>query len=401
VRGTQNRLRIPFGRACALLDPESLLPYVRGKAGPSLDVARRLFEEEKVELTDPAEWIRRARESGKRPVTPRAARAQCVGLTTSVARPDTQRLWHDGLTGAKQFNAAILALAIDLRRQDTPKELAHQTLCDWIDDHHNGQSRTYSRGRALAHAEIGRVVATVYKRHVRRTRAPLRPVSEFEVRDLLRRLDGDFAIADPKTGVILKRYRVEHFGFELKRKAKQWIETVGQAQYDRVRRELPHLELDSPEFVREVLTRCAPFWPDPTLPEFVVPVPYAMRANLHFISERAAWAPWRAVTAAGVLRPNRRASVWDQRAATYRVSLDFGAYEGIERYDDVALAIGVMFNTDEVRSRYSRHYAAHVRQAKASHVPKIGEAPVSAFVRLVRRVLLERGAENGTLTAGA
>ena len=376
------------------------MPNTRAKIGPALEVARRQFEDDKVELTDPADWIRRARESGKRPVARRTQRANHIGLVNRVAGPDVERLWRDGLTAPKQFNAAILALAIELRRQDTPKEVANEKLCDWIYDHHNGKSRTYSRSPALANAEIGRVIATVYKRHVRRTWAPLRGLSGFEFADVVRRLEGDLAIADPKTAELLKRYRVERVAFELKRKAKQWIETMGQAQYDRLRQELPDLDPESPEFIQEVLSRCAPFWPDSTQPEFVVPVPYAMRANLDFISERAVWAPWRAVTTAGVFRSNRRASAWDQRAATYRVTLDFGTYDG-EQYDDVAVALGTVFSADDVRARYSRHYAAHIRVAIASHLPRIGAAPATGFVRLVRRVLGGSGCHNAVSSPGA
>jgi hypothetical protein len=391
VRGTMNRLRLPFGRGCTLLDPDSLLPYARAKAARSLEVARQFFEDEKVELTDATAWVRRSREVGTRPVAPRKPRTTSLTPTTSGSAPDTQRLRNDGLTAAKQFNAAILALAIELRRQDIPKDVASQDLCDWIDRHHNGRSRTYNRSRLLAHAEIGRIVGRVYARHVRRTWTAIRPLSKHQFRDLTRRLDGDFAIADPKTGELLKRYRVEQVAFELKRKGKQWVETMGQAQYDRVRRELPHVEPGAPEFVQEVLARCKPFWPDPTVPEFVVPVPYTLRANLDFISERAVWAPWRAVTTAGVFRPNRRASAWDQRAATYRVSLDFGAYDNAEPYDDVAVAIGAAFNADELRSRYSRHYATHIRKSTASETVRIGAAPVDGFVRLVRHVLVSAG----------
>jgi hypothetical protein len=400
VRGTQNRLRLPFGRGCALLDPESLLPYARAKAGPGLEVARQLLDDEKVELTDPNEWIRRARESGKRPTASRKLRIKPVALLTHTAGPDVEGLWSDGLTGAKQFNAAILALAIELRRKDTPKDVAIDTLCSWIDCHHNGKSTTYSRSSRLAHDEIKRVVARVYKRHVRRIWAPVRPLSDFEFHDVIERLEGDFAIADPKTGELLKRFRVELTAFELKRKAKQWVETVGQAQYERVCRELPQLEVGSPEFVTEVLARCKAFWPDATVPEFVVPVPYALRANLDFISERAAWAPWRAVLTTGVFRQNRHASAWDQRAATYRVSLDFGAYDGAERHDDIAAAIGGLLSPKDVRARYSRHYAALIRQSLADHAPNIGNGVVGGFVRLVRQSIAGE-TEGGALAVGA
>jgi hypothetical protein len=137
------------------------------------------------------------------------------------------------------------------------------------------------------------------------------------------------------------------------------------------------------------------------MPEFIVPVPYAMRANLDFISERAAWAPWRVVLTVGVFRQKRRASAWDQRAATYRVSLDFGAYDGAENHADVAGAIGSLFSASDIRMRYSRYYAAHIRHSLGNRMPQIGTGAECGFVRLVRQALTNHRADGGELAIGA
>jgi hypothetical protein len=394
-RGVQPRFRLPFGAGSRLLDLESLLPLGNKRPAHNVVLARELFEAGKVQTVDSVALV--SIDYSKRPRPPkrpyRRKKNPALGEPPLCASTSagTDALWRTGLTRGGQFNSAIVALAFDLHRRGAAQWTAVEQIKRWLRDFHNYQSRTYTKSQARAFAEIESVAARVYAGGSTLGPAPRPDLTAAESLLVLDTFGSD--AVDPTTGEVVCRFKVEHFVFELLRSAKKWVLGHGQQAWERVKRTHPELIVGSLEYMKQVRNGVAHFWPDPTQPEFHVPIPYALRTRLIGISEASQWPLWRAAQGAGLFPRVRVANPWTGRAATYRVRLDFGHTSADQRsYSTLSEAAGALLTQSEKRGRYTRHYCDRIQKEADLAAGIVRSAPIiSPFETLVRYSFRENG----------
>jgi hypothetical protein len=381
-RGQQSRIRAPFGAGSCLLDGLTLQP-IAGTGVPSLLLAREQFESGAVRVVDPGEWIaaRRALPPDAAPVANTPLPAPKADPRPVVAERPNRRAGqapsgHDavkvenylthGLTSPRQLNAAATALAFHFRfglRLDRDEATARVLV--WLDSHHNGQSRTYNASPKKARQQVAGVVERVYETVRPKTKrtttdwVPVAGLSEFEVRTILAAFASDGEACDHSTGEPLDRYKLQKFAFELVRLAKSYVLTVISAAL----RESGD-QMGATRGVSSVL-------PDRTQPVFVVAVPFRLREGrgrsgtgfLAGISRDSRWRLWRAIQAVGLFELHRPASKRANRAATYRVRLDFGALShDAPTFPTIDAALVRCLTRDERRARYTKYRCAELER---------------------------------------
>lgn len=361
---TQNRVRLPFGAESRLLDPDSLLPSTAGPS-PDLRLVRRQFEDGTMETVDVVALLDRAAHcpAVADPTPPGVAPPARPTPVPTRPPQDLPTLWATGLTGPKQFNRTVSALGFDLRHHGIPEGVATEQVVTWLHAHHNGQSATYNRSPAAAVQEVRDIVARIYRRRPAPWRwGPVPGLSTFEMQSLLRALESDVVLADPETGELASRFKTERLGFELLRRAKQCVLADGGVVYRRIVGERRGGDR-TPSVRAMLMQQLAQVWPDPTQPEFVVPVPYRLRVSFEGISEGAEAPLWRALRRSGLFRMRQPASALAHRAATYAVTLDFGAWSATaQRYRSLERGLVHERGPSVIRQRYSRHYAQRIRR---------------------------------------
>jgi len=364
--GVQNRVRLPFGSGSRLLDPHTLQPLTGGRPGEDLRLVRSMFEVGQLCRLDVRELRQRAAgcpavRTRSAPSTQQLARAPSAGVCPVS---DSDGCWHDGLTGPGQLNTATASLAFQMRRDGVPEEAASDRIVAWLHERHGGHSRTYNASPARAVAQVRAEVHRIYARSwQRRVWSDLPGLSPFEIRSLLAVLEGDHARVDPATGVMLSRFKLERFGFELLRRAKQYVLTMATPPAQTLLAAYPDYGFPPSETARG-LDDMRSIWPDPTRGDFVVPVPYALRVSLDGVSEMVQGPLWRALLHAGLFRPHVPSWAEAHRAATFMVTLDFGAWSDVlDRFQSFERGVSWRLEDSDIRRRYSRHHVRRILRA--------------------------------------
>jgi hypothetical protein len=91
----------------------------------------------------------------------------------------------------------------------------------------------------------------------------------------------DDRIIVPTTGELLKRFKVQHLGFELLRHGKQWVLREIRWRLAEIATSHRNLAPGSLSMGQELYSMIVGFWPDPTKAEFVVPGEHTHQ-NAHF-----------------------------------------------------------------------------------------------------------------------
>jgi hypothetical protein len=408
LRGPQNRVRLPFGSGSIALDPFTLDRLTRG--GP-LDDLRHVaahLGRGLVPLIEAEEWLEEAKSLP--PVARRRTTAARKGRTTSAPRSaaehtsaglDLDALWTTGLTGNGQFNEAVWTLGRDLRRRGLSREEAKSRLSEWLDQKHNRCSRTYNAFPAVAHQEIEEVMGRLYSgASSAGDWGPLPGLSEWEAAGLIEATRLDSQLADPETGEVLNRFKVQQLGFEVLRHGKQWVLREVRWRLADLQASQPNLDCRSAEFATALAPTVAPFWPDIKRPEFIVPVPFKLRLAVPGIGKDTQWALWRVLQEQGICKLERVASAEAHRAATYRMTLDFAALSPeVITLDSLPSALNTLLSPDEIRAMYSRHYARRIRAASRSRIPTAEEDIAIVVIRTLlssaRRLTLCRRRRRG------
>jgi hypothetical protein len=393
-RGPQNRVRLPFGLGSGALDPFTLDRLTSG--GPLNDLRHLTASMERglVRLIEPEDWLEEAKHLptvAKRRATNSRTRGSASPLrsptTFTSAAADVQALWTTGLSGSRQFNEAVWCLGLDLRRRGMPADQAKSKLRAWVDQKHNGCSRTYNASPHKAYQEIEEVVARLYTRGGHASDwGPLPGLSLWEAKRLIEATRENHQLADPASGEILNRFKVQQFGFELLRHGKQWVLREVRWRLADLQAASPDLEPKSALFAQALSPTLAPTWPDTTQPQFIVPVPFELRLALDGIGKDGQWALWRVLQDQGVCQLVRGGSAQAHRAATYRMSLDFGAFSvDSTTLDSLPAALATLLGPHEIRSMYSRHYARRIRATSMTTPLHACDAdpPTSAIRRLL------------------
>ena len=134
-------IRAPLGRDCHLLDPHTLDPVDRDRAGCLWTLDELLETERYDRLAIPEDY--RATQT---PQTPQKATRRRTGRSGSEYMLEVDRLLREGLWQASQRNDAFLKLTWFIRviwgfnEQQTVAELRA-----WIDQFHNGHSREFNQ----------------------------------------------------------------------------------------------------------------------------------------------------------------------------------------------------------------------------------------------------------------
>jgi hypothetical protein len=388
VRGQKNRVRLPFGRGCVALDSE----LNRITTGTPLDDLRAIvdrLERGAITLIDPEYWTEEAanlpRADMRRCSPSKASRPRKTEPPGDESDHNVSALWRDGLTGPRQLNDALWALAGDLRRRGVSIEEARARLSDWLDRRHNGFSRTYNASRPIAHEEVGEVIGRRFAltRHVGGW-GDLPGLSEWEAASLIAATCHDHQLADPQTGEVLSRFKVQHLGFELLRRSKQWV-------LREIRWRIADFHGDEQAIrtgVRsesDLASQVTSFWPDPSQPQFIVPVPYRLRLNIPGVGKDAQWSHWRVLQNAGLYQGSRKASAEAHRAATYHVALDFGGLSDHPvELPALDVALKKLLAADDVHALYSRHYAKRVRRADGPSLAGGDDIAIATIQSLLR-----------------
>jgi hypothetical protein len=352
--GVQARLRLPFGAQCRLLDPEELV-QVNGSAASDLLHVRELFDAKEPRLVSIDDLASRLTSTPRR-AFPRAVRGHPPRLIKGTG-VDVARLEALGLTGAGQMHAAMFSYGIYLRGQGLTESEVRATLHDRLEQWHNGVSSTYNRSRSDAHAEVDQIVTDLFAVERRpRDWVPLPGLSETEVRWIVEGTRATAALVDPKTGELLarspeaSRYKLQLFLFHVYNQAKQFVLTEARESYG----------------VTGSVYAMRAVWPDPNMPEFVVPRPYYLVDKMRGVSRSAYPALKRAAEAAGLLTPERPPSAALHRAETCRVRLDFCALSRPRLlFPSLADGLARVLSHEEIRELYTSHHARVIRRTGA------------------------------------
>jgi hypothetical protein len=106
------------------------------------------------------------------------------------------------------------------------------------------------------------------------------------------------------------------------------------------------------------------------------------------VGKDSMWQLWRVVQGTGLYRLHRGASADAHRAASYRVSLDFGVWsEHPLELDCLATALNHLLRPEQIQRLYSRHYARVIHAAPSPRlIPSDGqELAFTAVQQLLRR----------------
>jgi len=358
VRGVRNRIRLPFGRDSRLLDPDDpSVPLTTGPLADLLLVRDRFASGEIDTLTMDA--LRAPRPASPAPQARPASRGSRVRPTFNV---EVAALESDGLKRSGQFNGSVAALAWDYAARGSSRERARRALHVWLDTHNNGVSNTYNANPAAAHAELDEIVDRIFARYKPSVSNVPRPgLSAFESARIVAATMTEHSLADPDTGQIYPRFKVQQFIFDLTRAAKQWLLVECRKTVATVEAKHPDVVPGSAEFDALLMTVLHRFWPDPEVPFFVVQVPYNLVRTIPGVSEETSWPLWRIARATGLFVPIRKPSAWGHRAASFGVLLDFGTWEHSDaEIDSLALVILRTLPVESVRSLYNRHYRERI-----------------------------------------
>jgi len=397
IRRTQNRIRLPFGMGSVMLDPftlDRLTLHGEATTGPNADLKKftQSWQAGTLSIADPREWQEEALAVRSRKL-PKRAQKQAVEVTKAAMQQgvsNAKQLWHEGLTGAGQLNAAVWTLARELRRAGTGSDEAVILISQWLDARHNGMSLTYNEAPTEAHREVRDVVGRVFNYPTGAMAwVPLPDLSMWEANRLLSLTQHDHQIAERATGEIHKRFVVQRLGFVLLQRAKQWVLTRVRECTQRA----PAAYND--HTVGALSAMCV----DRTTCEFVVPIPWKLRARVDGISKDAQWSLWKVLTEAGVFRPARVASANAHRAATYVVGLDFGVKQACNTaLHSVESAILSTLPQDAIKTSYSKHFVARIRTMGPSGVVACVEPP-EPELHAVRRFLQPPAAPDPIMAA--
>ena len=389
-RGPQTRLRLPFGRESMALDPFTLDRLTRGSPADDLRHLSASLRRGVVSFAEPEEWLEEAkqlppvvkRRNGKRRLQ---ARHDGTRSTRSSNTADAKTVWRTGLTANRQFNGAVWTLGWDLRCRGLSVEAARSKIIEWLDEKHNGCSRTYNASHVIAYKEIQDILGRLYSKAGPTGDWGVLPgLSEWEAKGLIEATRHDHQISETASGVVLSRFKVQHLGFELLRHGKQWVLREVRWRVANLRAAQPDLNPDSVEFAQVLAPQLASFWPDRTRPFFIVPVPFKLRLAIEGVGKDSQWALWRVLQDQEVCVMERSASAEAHRAATYRLALDFAALSATNvTFNSLPSALSTLLEPDEIRRLYTRHYAGRIRKAHVDQSLTVHEDDALAVIRKI------------------
>lgn len=185
----ENVCRLPFGPGAYLLDPETLSIVDGAHFGVrALRFVGEQLESGDLEYADPAVWAREAL------ALPIARNLRPTGVI-STARERAQKYLDHGLPGFGERRRAVLSLAYYWWWQGKSEEEATRLTQDWLESHHNNNSRDWnaSRNKQPLLDDCQSVVEFVYERRremmIRRaqempplTCEEVRPITELALR---------------------------------------------------------------------------------------------------------------------------------------------------------------------------------------------------------------------------
>jgi hypothetical protein len=361
--GLQTRLRLPFGAQSRLLDPTELLPLTTRPTHDLIHV-RELFESkepELVSLDDLASRLATAPYLAPAP-TPRGhGRTRVRGTGVDVARLEAL-----GLEGPGQMHTAMFSYGVYLRGKGLSETEVRAALHSRLDEWHNGVSLTYNQSAGAAHGEVDRIVTDLFAvARVSRRWSPLPGLSEAEVRCIVEATRSPAALVDPRTGELIarspeaSRYKLQLFLFHAYNFAKQFVLTEARDAYGLTGSVYPSQAV----------------WPDPRVPEFVVPRPYYLVDKVRGVSRSAYPALKRAAVATRLLLPERPPNADRHRAQTYRIQLDVCALPRPRLlFASLGEGLARVLSREEIRTLYTPHHARDIRRA-ATMPTRIPSAP--------------------------
>jgi len=202
----------------------------------------------------------------------------------------------------------------------------------------------------------------------------------------------DAALADPESGVVYPRLKVQQFLFDTTNAAKQWVLTEFGRAVERVAAANPSLEAHSARFDELLVAEARTFWLFPAHPVFTVQMPRTFRVGLGGLSEQSAGAFWRIAKALGFFVRVRSANAWANRAETFATWLDFG---GIEPpgppVHSLALALVTLLPAALLRTKYTAHYLRRIRQEAGVELQRLFPQALPSAINEYLRVWMSGG----------
>jgi hypothetical protein len=364
--GTQNRLRLPFGKGSKLLHPDTLEAlFPAAKPADELKHVRKLLETEKLHTTIGDLRARRPVVPSRRKLVARSrdrTGSPAVHLESASPLVNVERLRSIGLEQPGQRNAAVVALAKNCRRRGVPVERARPELHDWLDTRHNNYSHTYNSSPLVAHAHLDRAIDWAYAKVAPQPQS-FPGLSRSECASILAAVPPAGLCYDPSTGEELRPFKVQQVCFELMRATKAWVIRETRQVLER---DVGSLHMTAvvlvPKLDELFAGECATICPDPVGKQFVVAIPYALRRKVPGMKGPHADALWRAAKASGLFQLERRHNHWRHQCQMYRTTLDFGAHERHARPPTRWVdALALMLSSGEIKALYSPYYAKLAR----------------------------------------
>jgi hypothetical protein len=397
-RGPTGRIRLPFGYGSALLDPKSRNPITGAQPTHDLRWVSDALNRGALTIYNPDLWLAQADALPPTDSEPSVSRSKSSEHVSQTSREIVcaNSLWQDGLSGARQFNQAVSALAFDLRRAGVTLDDAISKIQSWMHEHHNDKSRTYNASQIAAEREISSIVKRVYAWGATGTTwAQLPGLSGWEAARLRETIFPEESRVDPTTGEILPLDVVQRFAFELVRRAKQWVLTRAQAHLKRT--SAARGEISGPGPVRrdELLRILKRLCGQGVLEgRFVVPMPRDSRRRISVVKKMEREAIWRALKRVGIPRPVKGHCRDTRRAATFEVKLDFGAFSDDDREFHAPTEVAPALSDPSDLARCSGDGYAHA-PAYGSHEATAGTVPSEAQLARAIASLIRQASSNG------
>lgn len=328
-------LRLPFGAESALLDPDQFIPFRMAVGRAGLPLARRLFENGKVDVVDANEVLSwRSRQPKKRRRAQRASSPSGRERRLESFHDRFDREYPDGLTGRNQLNGVVFHLVCIAKRLRASAEEAREAVTGWIASRHNNHSDTYNRSPSEAFEEVADIVQRLFESEDERRGGGFPLLSEFEVQPIL-----DLARQCDLLIPTCKRYEI------LPHDLLRFAFSMTRANKTKVRQEMERLntEVINPrsKLTREQQLRA--MWPSQNQSMFAVPIPWAFVERMDGFTNAQARKCWKAVRHLGLWPKAVNYSTKARRATTYRVELDFGVHSAgdiaFESVDEVIAAM--------------------------------------------------------------
>ena len=351
-----NAIRAPFGPGSFLLCPDELMP-LHSTPAKGLTLFSGMLADGKLDTLTLSELV----ELGSGPM-PAGARRRPRSIRQSAVkrRNECTQLETVGLTGPSQLNSALFEFSLNHAKRATEREEARALLHGWLDDRHNGHSRTYNRSARNAHREADSTLDRTYdtyKPSLSWINAP--GLSLAEVTTLDASAPAGPVVCDEE-GVAYPRLKYFRYMFAVLNGMKQWVLTRSTEAARHLTQSSQHLLVGSQEFDEAFIKGVRSWWPDPQSTVFRVDSPYNFRTSISGVSIATSEAFWRIARASGQFPLARCASAWGGRSAAYDKTLNFSS----PLFPLLELALATAYDRGELVERYGEHGARCVRKAE-------------------------------------